>query len=90
MASVEADLATESKRTHGLHSQLQLAQDRVAEARAAATAAEVDLKSAEEKVADLTDSLASAKEDQDHAVADLRQQHVAETQVYCFYAAMLS
>ena len=85
MQSVETGLAAQTKRTEGLQDQVRLAQDRVAEARAATAAADVELRSAEQRVAELTDSLDTAKMNHDQAVIELQQQHSGETQV-CHHA----
>ena len=81
MESMDQSLAAQTKRTEGLQSQLQLSQDRVAEAEAAAAAAEADIKLAEQKMAELTDSLNSARVNHDQVVAELQQQHADQTQV---------
>ena len=81
MDSMGKSLASQTKRTEELQSQVQLSQDRVAEATAAAAAAEVDLKSAEQKVAELAESLDSAKLNHGQAVEELQQQHTDQTQV---------
>lgn len=81
MDSVGKSLEAQTKRTEDLQSQVQQSQDRVTEAQAAAAAAEVELKSAEQKVAELADSLDSAKLNREQAVKELQQQHSGQTQV---------
>ena len=81
MESMDQSLAAQTKRTEDLQSQLQLSQDRVAEAQAAAAAAEADIKLAEQKMAELTDSLDSARVNHDQVVAELQQQHADQAQV---------
>lgn len=83
MDSMDKTLAAQTKRTEELQSQIQLSQDRVAEAEAAAVAAHADVKSAEQKMAELTDSLDSARVNHDQVVAELQQQHADQTQVGC-------
>lgn len=81
MDSVGKSLEAQTKRTEDLQSQVQQSQDRVTEAQAAAAAAEVELKSAEQKVAELADSLDSAKQNREQAIKELQQQHTGQTQV---------
>lgn len=81
MDSMGKSLEAQTKRTDELQSQIQLSQNSVAEVQAAAAAAEADVKSAEQKVAELTDSLDSAKLNHDQVVEELQQQHIDQTQV---------
>ena len=81
MDSVSQDLTAQTQRTEELQSQVRQSQDRVVEAQAAAATAEVDLKSAEQKVAELTNSLGTAKLNREQAIEELQQQHTDQTQV---------
>lgn len=90
MDIVEADLAAQIKCSEGLQGQVQLSQDRVAEACAATAAAEVELSTAEQKAADLASSLSSAKVNHDQAVEELQGQHVNRTQVDTYLLVLSS
>lgn len=84
MDFLDKSLTAQTKRTEELQSQVKHSQDRVVKAQAAAAAAEVDLKSAEQKVAELADSLDTAKLNHEQAIEELQQQHTGQTQVGSF------
>ena len=81
MDSMDKSLTAQTKCTNELQSQVKQSQDRVVEAQAAAAAAEVELKSTEQKVAELADSLDTAKLNHKQAIEELQQQHTNQTQV---------
>ena len=81
MDSVSKSLTAQTKRTEELEGQVKQSQHRVVEAQAAAAAAQVDLKSAEQKVAELVNSLDTAKLSRKQAIEELQQQHTDQTQV---------
>ncbi|KAL0033864.1 hypothetical protein WJX77_008167 [Trebouxia sp. C0004] len=74
--SVKADLVKKTRHASQLESQLQVAQDKAADSRADAVAAQNNLDAAEHKVAELTDSLASAQASHGQAVDELQHQHL--------------
>ena len=81
MDSVGKSLTAQTQRTEELQSQVKQSQDRVVEAQAAAATAEADLKSAEQKLAELSNSLDTVKLNHEQAVVELQQRHTDQTQV---------
>ena len=81
MDSMSKSLTAQTKRTNELQSQVKQSEDRIAEAQATAAATEADLRSAEQKVAELADSLDAAKLNREQATEELLQQHTDQTQV---------
>ncbi len=81
LESVKADLTKKTRHASQLESQVQIAQDKAADSRADAVAAQNNLDAAEHKVAELTDSLASAQASHSQAVDELQQQHVNDIRV---------
>ncbi len=83
LESVKADLTEKTRHASQLESQVQIAQEKAADSCADAVAAQNNLDAAEHKVAELTDSLASAQASHSQAVDELQQQHVNDIQVSC-------
>ncbi len=81
LESVKADLTEKTRLTSQLESQVQIAQDKAADSRADAVAAQNNLDAAEHKVAELTDILSSAQASHSQAVDELQQQHVNDIRV---------
>lgn len=81
LESVKADLTEKTRHVSQLESQVQVAQHKAADSRADAVAAQNNLDAAEHKVAELTDSLASAQASHSQAVDKLQQQRVNDVQV---------
>lgn len=81
LETVKADLTEKTRHASQLESQVQVAQDKAADFRADAVAAQNNLDAAEHKVAELTDSLASAQASHSQAVDELQQQHVDDIRV---------
>ena len=95
VASLEAGkggLAAQTDHAAQLQTQLELTQDKVAGARAGACAAENNLRTAEEKVNELTHNLDSDKISHSQAMKELRLQQAEEKQVHhkCLTACLLS
>jgi len=83
LESIKADLTEKTRHASQLESQVQIAQEKAADSRADAVAAQNNLDTAEHKVAELTDSLSSAQASHSQAVDELQQQHVNDIQVSC-------